>query len=273
MNQKGFVNILVIIGIVILAGVVGYFALNRQARLIPNPTPTPTPVAPASEPITVNGKTTCLTKKGFGQQTLECSIGLQGADGRQYVLKGYSDPEYKFAEVGLDVRVSGIFTPGEVPAADGNKYDVVGTIDVSSIKKVEGSTGPTGTGTVQPEDPNKSGLAPYPDLSIVSLSGQPFSIKFVVEHRSALNGKTILIHGMIVSTLLGEKACPPDRGMCAQPSVFLADITDKNRNPLYDLRILVGEEEQEKNYPIGKTIDLQVTVDGSKVAVVAHKTY
>ena len=183
MHQKGFINIIFIVAIVIVVGAVGYFAFMKKSEPVAQqPTLTPTP---------------------------------SGGTG--------------------------------------------------SVK--------SGSGTVQPEDPNKSGLAPYPDLQISSISGQPFSIKFVVEHRSALNGKTILIHGAIVSTLLGEKACPPDRGMCAQPSIFLADTTDKNRNPLYDLRILVGEEEQEKSYPIGNALDLQVTVDGSKVAVVAHKDY
>ncbi len=32
-NQKGFINILVIIGLVILAGVAGYFIVNRQSHL------------------------------------------------------------------------------------------------------------------------------------------------------------------------------------------------------------------------------------------------
>ena len=50
MNQKGFANIIVIIGIVILAGVAGYFVVNRQTPLpeptplpIPSPLPSPTP--------------------------------------------------------------------------------------------------------------------------------------------------------------------------------------------------------------------------------------
>lgn len=52
MNQKGFVNIIVIVGIVILVGVTGYFIVNQQApsstpspsstpTLTPTPTPTP----------------------------------------------------------------------------------------------------------------------------------------------------------------------------------------------------------------------------------------
>lgn len=274
MNQKAFVNIIIIVIVVVLIGAGAYFALNRQAHLNPTPTPIPTSGTPISGPITVNGEITCLPKTGRGAQTLECAIGLRGTDGRHYGLKNLFkfDPEYKFSVSGLHVEVSGSFNPEEMKGPDGNKYDVVGIIDVISIKKVEESA-KSSTGTFQPEDPNKTGLAPYPDLPLTSFPQQPLSIKSVVEHRSALNGRTISIRGVIISTLLGEKACPPDRGMCAQPSIFLADTTDKNRNTLYGLRVLVGEEEQEKSYPIGKTIDLRVVVDGSKVAVVARKTY
>ncbi|OGE80871.1 MAG: hypothetical protein A3C04_00185 [Candidatus Wildermuthbacteria bacterium RIFCSPHIGHO2_02_FULL_45_25] len=45
-DQKGFVNIIVIIGIVILAGIAGYFILNQRTLSpapIPSPTPSPTP--------------------------------------------------------------------------------------------------------------------------------------------------------------------------------------------------------------------------------------
>lgn len=40
MNQKGFANIVIIIGIIIIAGIAGYFILNKQS-LPPTPTPTP----------------------------------------------------------------------------------------------------------------------------------------------------------------------------------------------------------------------------------------
>ena len=137
----------------------------------------------------------------------------------------------------------------------------------------QGGTGSVTSGTVTPEDPNKIGLASYPDLSLTSLPKEPMSVKFVVEHRSALNGKSITVRGVVVATVLGEKACPPDRGMCAEPSIYLADTTDGSRNNLYDLRVLVSQEEKEINYSIGKTLVLQVAVNGSKVAVVARKTY
>lgn len=137
----------------------------------------------------------------------------------------------------------------------------------------QGSSTPF-SATTQPIDPNQEGLAPYPDLPLGPLlpTGS-VSIKFVVEHRTALNNRSVTVVGKVVNTLLGEKACPPDRGMCAQPSVFLADSTDSNRNPHYDLKIIVNESEQEKNYPIGKSIEIPITVEGSKVAIIGRKVY
>lgn len=53
MNQKGFISIIVIIGVVILAGVAGYFIVNEQTSSpvpIPSPTPTSTLTLPTSTP-------------------------------------------------------------------------------------------------------------------------------------------------------------------------------------------------------------------------------
>ena len=43
MNQKGFVNIAIIVGIVIIAGIAGYFVLSQRPTASPVPTPTQTP--------------------------------------------------------------------------------------------------------------------------------------------------------------------------------------------------------------------------------------
>jgi hypothetical protein len=134
MNQKKPITIIIILATVVILGSAGaYFALNQPNHLNP---PSSISDLSASEPIVISGKTTCLTKKNPGQQTLECSIGLQATDGRQYALKGNYDPEYKFAQVGLDVQVSGMLFPEKKETTDGNLYKIVGTIDVSSIIKV-----------------------------------------------------------------------------------------------------------------------------------------
>ena len=44
MSQKGFINIAVIIGVIVLIGVAGYFVVNRQvSQPLPTPLPTPSP--------------------------------------------------------------------------------------------------------------------------------------------------------------------------------------------------------------------------------------
>jgi len=65
-NQKGFVNILLIVFVVVLAGVAGYFALNNRSvaptptspileQPAPSPTPSPTPTpTPTPTPVTLN---------------------------------------------------------------------------------------------------------------------------------------------------------------------------------------------------------------------------
>ena len=178
MNQKGFANIIVIIGLVILVGITGYFVVNNRISPKPvegissfdecakagypvgesnprqcwtpgpngrhfweEPTPSPTPisgVSPKAGPITIVGEITCLPKKGSGPMTEECGIGLMGTDGLYYGLKSLFklDTEYKFSVTGLRVEVSGTFNYEEMQAPAGNKYDVVGTIDVISIKKI-----------------------------------------------------------------------------------------------------------------------------------------
>ena len=156
--------------IIILAGTGTYFILNQQPTVPPSigitnfeecahagypvgksyPQQCWTPdgkhfweeigpnLPPVSGPITISGEMTCLPKTGQGAQTLECAIGLKGVDGQHYGLRNLPklDPEYKFSTNGLQVEVSGIFSPEEIKGPDSNKYDVVGVIDVSSIKEI-----------------------------------------------------------------------------------------------------------------------------------------
>lgn len=95
-------------------------------------------LTPTLGPITIEGEMTCLPKTGQGAQTLECLMGLKGIDGRHYGLKNLSklDPTYKLSRDGLKVLVTGTFRPDELRGPDGNKYDVVGVIEVTSIKEI-----------------------------------------------------------------------------------------------------------------------------------------
>lgn len=90
---------------------------------------------PVPGQITISGEIACLPKKGTGPQTMECAIGLKDQEGRYYGLKNLSqiDPDYKFSAGGKQVEVSGILNTEQSTGPDGNKYDTVGTIEVSSI--------------------------------------------------------------------------------------------------------------------------------------------
>lgn len=143
------------------------------------------------------------------------------------------------------------------------------TPETASGQDATGAVGTASTGVVQPEDPSQVGLAPYPDLPLDASIHDPMSVTYLIEHRSALNGQVVNVQGIVVATLLGEKACPPDMGMCAQPSVFLADTPDPGRDPLYDLRVLVMENAAETDFPVGTLIVLRVQVSGEATGVVA----
>lgn len=274
--------------VVVLIGGGAYFALNRQAQgpynlVIERISPIK---ASVGEEISIIGSGFTSTKNSlqFGSGFSYIN-NLVSSDGKTIT---FTLPE-SFDTCNPDGSVCAGLLSRPLP---GQMYEVVvintngrsnpvnftvtsGSKPISPTPTPNGGTGSvkSGTETVQPEDPNKVGLALYPDLTITSLPTESVSVKFIVEHRSALNSKSIKVRGIIVGTLLGERACPPDRGMCAQPSIFLADTTEESRNKLYDLRVLVNEEGQEKNYPVGKTIEIQIVVNGSKVAVVAHKAY
>ena len=102
---------------------------------------------------------------------------------------------------------------------------------------------------------------------------EPISVSYLIEHRSALNGQTVRVKGLVLGMMLGDKACLPDRGMCAQPSIFLADTVENTKNPHYDLRVLVSEQEREEDYKLGQLVEVRGTVYGDRTAVVFSKLY
>ncbi|KKU92769.1 MAG: hypothetical protein UY25_C0007G0026 [Candidatus Yanofskybacteria bacterium GW2011_GWC1_48_11] len=147
MNHKGIINILLIVIIVALAGFGVYVVWNQQMQ-----EPSVPPGPPVVGPVTVTGDITCLPKIGPGPHTEECAIGLRGTDGGHYGLKNLLryDPDYKFSATGLRVKVSGVLSREEMPAPAGGKYDVVGIIDVTSIKEVTPTPAPSPTPPSEP---------------------------------------------------------------------------------------------------------------------------
>lgn len=94
---------------------------------------------PVSESIMISGTITCLPKISSGPQTMECAIGLKDNNGDYYGLKNLFsfDLEYKFSQPGLRVQVSGVLLEEEMRGPDGNRYDIIGVIDLASIKEAE----------------------------------------------------------------------------------------------------------------------------------------
>lgn len=65
-HQKGFANIAFIIGILVIAGIAGYFVLSLQTTISPVPTPTPTSTSttPTQTPTTESGSSTITVSLG-----------------------------------------------------------------------------------------------------------------------------------------------------------------------------------------------------------------
>lgn len=94
------------------------------------------PVQPSeAKKVIISGKIICLPKIGQGEQTLECAIGLQGDNGKNYGLRNLSDidPQHKLSQTGLPIQVTGVLKEEEMNGPGGSKYDVVGIIYVEQI--------------------------------------------------------------------------------------------------------------------------------------------
>lgn len=138
--------------------------------------------------------------------------------------------------------------------------------------------GRAGAGTAGPPatvNLDDMGLAKYPDNRLERPPFGPQTVKFVVDHRTALNDKHITVHGTIVSTLLGEQACPPhtDPAMgrpCALPRITIADTPDAQRDMNYDVQILLRPDNRTA-YATGQNVDITGTVVSGKSSVVVRK--
>lgn len=92
---------------------------------------------PVVSKVTMTGEIACLPKKGPGPHTMECAIGLKGADGRYYALKNLfeHDPEHKLSGGGARVEVSGsILGPEEMEGPAASMYDIAGVIVITAIR-------------------------------------------------------------------------------------------------------------------------------------------
>jgi hypothetical protein len=137
--------------------------------------------------------------------------------------------------------------------------------EVEGAQKMESS----GTGIAAPVNP--AAAPPLPDLPLEQEITGAVSPRFVIQHRSALDGKKIAVRGLVVSSLTGEAACPPGRGMCAQPRVTLSDGEDGVApDPTFDLVVLLPEGDTGV-YERGQEVELTGIVSASAFAAVLRK--
>jgi len=120
-------------------------------------------------------------------------------------------------------------------------------------------------GPIPSHQSGTGGLASYPDEPLTTPLPDPVSLRFLVEHRSALNTTVIQLRGVVVYALLGRAACMLDSTDCGEPRVFLAETTDPTRDRNYDVIVLVRPTDT--GYRVGETVQVRGTVSSSKVAV------
>jgi hypothetical protein len=152
---------------------------------------------------------------------------------------------------------------------------VIKTLGQFSIPALSSGSAPGASGeATAPDHRSSGGLSYYPDNPLRVTPAEPITVTYLIEHRSALNGKMVRVRGVVVRTLLGEAACPSGAagvppGACAQPSIYLTDEGKEPREANYDLRVLISASET--GYQAGQVVVIQGTVFGNPSAVILVK--
>ncbi len=127
-----------IVGIAVVLALinVGLVLFGNGAQTPPSQ---PFAEVPPEGQITVEGIITCIPKIGDGPMTMECAMGLQDDEGTYYGMRHLADldPTFSFASPDIRVRVAGTLVHEEMFGPDGNRYDIVGIIEVESIEEID----------------------------------------------------------------------------------------------------------------------------------------
>jgi hypothetical protein len=157
--------------------------------------------------------------------------------------------------------------PSGAEDGTGSGSDAVPPLEENNV--IEGSeSGVTGTATVGPGvivNADDMSLIKYPDYPLSAPPKGPQTVRFIIEHRSALNGKHVTIYGTVVEAVKG--GCPgnPHMGMpCMMTRIVIADDGSADRNQRYDLMIALPSEGF--SYQVGQSVQISGTVSGSKEA-------
>lgn len=102
-------------------------------------------------------------------------------------------------------------------------------------------------------------LLQYPDAPVNGPPPAPVSVRYLVEHRSALHGTTLVVRGVVADVVPYLTHRQLDR----LPRITLGDTTDPDRDRTYDVRITLPQSEDGK-YRIGDIIERHWRVYGNR---------
>lgn len=153
-----------------------------------------------------------------------------------------------------------------------------GTSGVTGTGQSGGTTsvtvGGTVTGTIQPTPTGGGsvGLSAFADDPLPASYQEPVGVRWLKEHRSALNGKIITTRGIVTASWMDQSHCPDNAELlCPQQRIFIADTNEITRNQLFDLQIDVLSNHPASDFKIGSTISIRVMVTGSRDNVEARE--
>jgi hypothetical protein len=123
----------------------------------------------------------------------------------------------------------------------------------------------------------RTDLSRVEDHPLDSVPSTPVTPRFVLEHRSALDGKTVKVKGTVIRTG-GRVAAgnPPPGGTTPmpggnpQPRVFLAESPAKTDDP-YELMVLLREGDD--GPAVGETLEVEGVVESGPGAVILRRLY
>lgn len=174
-------------------------------------------------------------------------------------LLSFSMPAHAQVQCTMEAKIC---PDGSAVGRKGPNCEFAPCPDASDVQSIEANKGYV----IAPDLPKQQF---DPDLPLSGVVPDVMNVEYLVEHRTALNEQTVSIKGEVVSALLGEQACPPDRGMCAQPRVVLKDVSSQKD---YNVVVLLAEND-ERHFYVGQTITISGIVMGYPESVMLRAPY
>jgi hypothetical protein len=153
---------------------------------------------------------------------------------------------------------------------------VLAIVTVWSCSQQPSGGGQAAAGTGRAGEPARQGLARIADNPLDAMPATGISPRFVIEHRSALNGRVVKVRGTVTRVVQPRDSpsagasVTPLPGQFPQPRVFLGESTGE-RDRTYDLMVLLREGDTE--FKPGDVIEIEGTVEGNQDAVLLRRRY